>query len=524
MQNKRRLWIIILIALAVVGLGGYYLFRQLTPTAVADGAEQAVQTATVRRGDITISATGAGAVIPTTEVVLSFGTSGTLSALLVDVGDSVQVGDLLAQLDDTAAQQALANAKLAYEQAIMQVDGSATQAGVSYSDITLEQARLTLEQAQQDLDELRNWAPDPDDIAVAEANLSAAQAAYNAARGQEAASSDSAQVSQISLAQAQRDLQSAQEAWDTAYDPGREWEFGDPRRATALENERDAADAALLRAQDSLAIAELNYNASVSSTNISSSTNAQSNLLAAQLALEEAQSGPTEDEITAAETAVEQARLSYQQAQLNKEADALSLQQAELNLQAAQQDLAATQLYAPMDGTILSVEAHAGEQVSGTLLTMADLTQPLLEVYMDETDLDKVATDFEADVVFDALPEQTFSGTVTQVDPQLYDQNGLTVVRAVVQLDADSFAKPQTLPVGMNATVDIIGGRAVNALLVPVEAVREATPGEYVVFVMTDGEAEMRFVEVGLQDFTFAEILSGVQEGDVVTTGIVQTQ
>jgi multidrug efflux pump subunit AcrA (membrane-fusion protein) len=122
------------------------------------------------------------------------------------------------------------------------------------------------------------------------------------------------------------------------------------------------------------------------------------------------------------------------------------------------------------------------------------------------------------------LPEQTFTGRVVQVDPQLVSQNGVSVVRALVELAAGSFAKPQTLPVGLNATVEVIGGRARNALLVPVEALRELAPGDYAVFVLENGTPRLRQVEVGLMDFTFAEIVAGLEAGDVVTTGIVETE
>jgi multidrug efflux pump subunit AcrA (membrane-fusion protein) len=132
--------------------------------------------------------------------------------------------------------------------------------------------------------------------------------------------------------------------------------------------------------------------------------------------------------------------------------------------------------------------------------------------------------DYPVEVVFDALPDDVFDGQVIQIDPQLVSQNGLSVVRALVQLDTESFAKPQTLPVGMNATVEVIGGRADNAVLVPVEALREITADQYAVFVMEDGEPVLRMVEVGLMDFSFAEIISGLEAGETVTTGIVQTQ
>jgi multidrug efflux pump subunit AcrA (membrane-fusion protein) len=98
------------------------------------------------------------------------------------------------------------------------------------------------------------------------------------------------------------------------------------------------------------------------------------------------------------------------------------------------------------------------------------------------------------------------------------------VVRTLVSLDADSFAKPLSLPVGLNASVDIIGGRAENAVLVPVEALRELGPEEYAVFVVEDGEPTLRIVEVGLIDFVSAEIISGLDAGEIVTTGIVETE
>jgi hypothetical protein len=56
-----------------------------------------------------------------------------------------------------------------------------------------------------------------------------------------------------------------------------------------------------------------------------------------------------------------------------------------------------------------------------------------------------------------------------------------------------------------------------------VEALRELSPGEYAVFVMENGEPQLRFVEVGLMDFSFAEILSGLESGETVTTGIIET-
>ncbi len=523
MLKSKRFWIILTVII-IVGAAGYYYYNLQAATVEKTAAEPEIQTAVVRQGNLVISATGAGAVIAAAEADLSFAVNGTLAELYVQVGDTVQAGDVLAQIDDTDAQGALANAELQLAQATMQTDGSAAEAGISFDEINLEQARINLEQAQSDLDDLLNWEPDEDEIAQAEAALASAQAAYNAALGQSSANGNSITVQQISVDQAARSLADAEEAYETAFDSGRDWELNDPRRATALENERNAAESNLLRAQENLQIAQANYNSTVVTSSNSNIVSAEASVLNAELALTAVQDGPTDDEIEAAETAVRQAQLTYQQALLNWEADTLSLEQAQLNVQSAQEALAATELIAPMDGTIIAVNYAVGEQVQGTVLTLANLDPPTLEVYVDETDMSMVGLDFEVEVTFDALPDNLFTGYVTQVDPQLTNVNGVTAVRAIVQLDTESFAKPQTLPVGLNATVDVIGGRADRALLVPVEALRELSPGEYAVFVMENDQPVLRFVEVGIMDYTYAEIISGLDAGEIVTTGIVETQ
>ncbi len=546
-MRGRRVFLLALLVLALTGLlmsACSSLPASLTTAVSGSEAEEdgALQTAPVRQGDITISATGAGTVVPAKQIVVGFKSGGVLEELLVQVGDEVLAGDVLARLEDTSAQQQVASAELQLAQAIMQTDASATEAGVSFDDLSVEQAQLSLDQAQKALEDLLNWTPDEDEIVKAQASLDAATAGYSAALGQESSSSSNISVKQIDLAQAERALAEAEDAVRIAYDPGREWELfvDDPSCRTGeqfpnctgqpysdvIENERASADNALQRATDNLAIAQANYSSAVASTNRSGSTSAQGNVLNAELALQAAQEGPTADEISAAGTAVRQAELAHQQALLNKELDEkIGVTQAQLSLEAAKQALADTELRATVDGTVMAVSDSPGEIVgSGQLITLADLSQPLVEVYLDETDLDKVGVGYEVEVIFDALPDDIFSGHVTTVDPMLSAVNGVSTVRALVLLDESSFSKPQTLPVGLNASVEVIGGRTQNALLVPVEAVREVSPGEYAVFVIGEsGEPELRFVEVGLMDFSFAEIISGLAQGDTVTTGLVET-
>jgi multidrug efflux pump subunit AcrA (membrane-fusion protein) len=521
----------VVVFLILAGTGGYFYYNN-TVLATGDGNEEEpeVQTSVVRRGDITISATGAGSVIPAEEVALSFSTGGVLAELLVQVGDEVQAGDMLAQLDDTNALQAVANAELQLAQAALQTETEAVERAIALAQISVDQAAINLASAQADLDELLNWTADETEVILAQANLESAQASHEDALRQDASAGNSLTASRISLDQAERDLASAQGVYDEAFDPEREWELADPRLYPRITAERERAADSLLRAQEAHQIAQANFYPAAGNLNNSTALNTQSSVINAEISLENALASPTEMEIEAARINIEQAALSLQQAVLNLEAAEdnaqaeISQTQAQLNLEAAQKTLAETVLLAPMAGTVTAVTAQPGESVSAGFITLADLRRPLVEVFLDETDLDKVADGFDVEVFFDAMPDDVFTGQVIQVDPQLSVVNGVTAVRTVVQLTADTLTSSRPLPIGLNATVDVIGGRTQGALLVPIEALRELSADSYAVFVMEDGEPKLRLVEVGLKDFTFAEILSGVEQGEIVTTGIIETQ
>ena len=84
----------------------------------------------------------------------------------------------------------------------------------------------------------------------------------------------------------------------------------------------------------------------------------------------------------------------------------------------------------------------------------------------------------------------------------------------------DTTAHAVKLLSDMNVEVEVVAGEALNALLVPVQALRELGDDQYAVFVVqANGELEMRMVQVGLKDYVNAEIRSGLQRGEVVKTG-----
>ncbi len=505
----RSKWFLSLLAVVLLlGAGGtYYYTNNVQAAQVSE--EPDIQTSSVRQGDIVVSATGAGTVIPAEEVNLGFRNSGILAELAVQVGDKIEAGAVLARLDDTDSRAQMAQAEISLRETELQLQ----QLLGDPDPAALASAQSGLTSAQSDLTRL-TAPPSAEDLSAARDNLLSAKQALNLLLA--GPTSDEAAAAKADVDLASINVQKAQADYDkVSWRP----DVGTLPQARALQEATIAYEKAVA-----------NYDLKTAGASADQFSAARAKVSQAQAQLDTLENGADAEDLAAAE-----AKLAQAQAQLDVLLDGateieaelaqLKVEQARNNLASAQTALDNTTLLAPIAGVITAVSAQTGENSgTGAIISLADLDQPLLEIFLDETDLDKVGAGYEVEVVFDAFPDDTFIGRVEQVDPSLTMESGTSVVRALVRLDESSFAKPLVLPIGLNATVEVIGGRATNAMLIPVEALREISPGQYAVFVMKDGEPALSFVEVGLMDFSFAEIISGLERGDVVTTGIVETK
>jgi RND family efflux transporter MFP subunit len=513
--------ILALMATLLAG-GGGYLWWQSQQTAAAQATTgNTMRTSVARRGNLEMITTAAGTIIAASERTLGFETSAELLELYVAVGDIVSAGDPLARIDDLKLRQAVSSAEmqaLKAQLALAEAQEALADLQAEADALALLEAQAALQSAEARLADLRA-SPSAAEIAAAEATLAKAQEAY--ARLQEGPTADELQQAQWDLERSKNSLWSAQMSRDArANDP----------------NSYDQAQVSVLNAEIAVAQAEVSLRQLQEPASAAELAQARATVLEAQEKLATLRQGATAAERAEAELAVAKAQDNLAElqdgpaesdlarAEANVRQAELDLAQAEMALESARRDLAQATLAAPFGGTIMAIQAQVGESVGANLLTLADLSLPVLEVFVDETELDMLQVGFEAQVELDSLPGQTFAGRVTQVDPGLATSGGMRVVRGLVALDADALNKPMTLPTGMSATVDIIGGRATNAVLAPVEALREIEPGQYAVFVVENGEPRLRMVEVGLMDITYAEIISGLEAGEVLSTGLVEVR
>jgi HlyD family secretion protein len=507
MFRKRTFWIA-LVVLVLLGGGGAAYAYWLAPQE-ASQEETTIETATVTVGDISITADGTGMLVPLSETELAFDSSGTLLELLVEVGDVVQAGDLLAYIDDTDARNAVAEAELGVlqaEQALEDArDTAQREQAVAQAELTVTQTGADLATAQDALDELLNWAPDESEVQVSQANLTIAQAEYQNTVTKAGLRDEQIASTRINLEQATRDLEETQASYANAMDAARDWEKN-------IEDTRAKAAASLQKAQDSLEIAQASYDLAMIDSSQIDVQNAWVKVLNAQHALKDLL-GQGQLDLADAKAALTDPDTAQAE---------LTLQQAQLKLESALAALDGTTLVAPAAGTVTEIAANVGEKVSGTAMVLANLQQPIVQLWVEESDLSNVAVGNPVHIVFEALPDLTYEGVVLRVDPALVQVSNTSAVQAWASIDTTGH--PVKLLGDMNVEVEIVSGEASNVLLVPVTALRDAGDGQYAVFVVgTDGELQLRPVEVGLKDYVNAEIVSGLQRGEVVSVGQATT-
>jgi len=259
-------------------------------------------------------------------------------------------------------------------------------------------------------------------------------------------------------------------------------------------------------------------------------------------------------------------------ADLRRDSAALQLEQAkdqveytQANLDKALDDLGKTIIYSPIDGRVVSMTAEVGEVVVSGLMnnpatriaTIADLSELLAKLDVDENEIVAVQLGQPVTVKVDAVTDREFTGKVVEVGSSGYTlpgQGDVTFFKVDVLLDrTDEDLRP-----GMSVRAEIEVATHPDAVVVPIESVVErepkaapekAAPGAaateaedaeataaaadtgddedaepvQVVYVVEDGVAHRREVETGISTVTQVEIVSGLEGGEQVVTGPFRT-
>ena len=244
-----------------------------------------------------------------------------------------------------------------------------------------------------------------------------------------------------------------------------------------------------------------------------------------------AQQAATRDELAANDLALTKAqaevtRLTAAKQEFERSVK-LDTDQAALRVQQIQNEAAALEdkvrqgrITAPADGTLYSMPVKAGDYVKlGDLLAeMADLHKVRVRVFIDEPELGALEANEPVKISWDALPSRTWMGKTEIIPKQVVPHGTRSVGELLCAVNND---KLELLP-NINVNVRINSRERIGVLSVPRGAVA-AEGGRRYVFVVkrnqlgvSKGTLEKREIRVGIADATNYEVVSGLQESDLV--------
>ena len=199
-----------------------------------------------------------------------------------------------------------------------------------------------------------------------------------------------------------------------------------------------------------------------------------------------------------------------------------ALDQAHANLRSAQAKLEQTVLHAPVDGVLIARSVEAGNvvQAGKELMLLAPGGETQVVVEIDERNLAQLALGQKALGSADAFPGQRFAAELVYINP------GIDALRGSVEVKLKVANPPAFLRQDMTASVDIEVAQRADTVIVPTEAVRDATGREPWVLVIRGWRAVRQPVKLGLRGDNRIEVLEGVEPGDELipaTNGLVKT-
>lgn len=360
-------------------------------------------------------------------------------------------------------------------QILARLDTEQLELAVRDAEDTLALRQSALRQAQQ--------PPDEHDLAISEADVTIAQ--NNLAKLLASPDAKDLELARLNVEQARNNLWAAQMERD----------------AQQIAYLRDQAEARVGNAYVALQIAELQYEQAKEGADEHQIAIARAQLAQAQARLAKLKAGAGEEELLQLETQV---------------------RMAETALQRARASLEDATLRAPFAGTVVEVNVTPGEMASSALpaVVLMDLSSFWLEVGVDEVDVGRLATGQPVEVAFDSLPGVVVTGTVRTIAEAASASGGATVYRTTIDLAPTDAHLRAGLSANAAITVEVVE----DALVIPNWVIHFTSDGQAFVEKVVGGQTVRTNVELGVRNDEYAQVLSGLSEGDRVAIPITELQ
>jgi RND family efflux transporter MFP subunit len=501
------------------------------------------QMAAVTRGDLILSVSSDGNLDMPHQVLLKFGTPGTVKDIPAEQykleGRPVRAGTLLARLDNTSQLLTVKAMQYALEQAINSV--VQTCCGTRYPTFySMATALMRFEQAQDEIARAieyvaaGKYADAASEISLAKYDLAAARSVYTDPK------LDTFQTQYDDLNQPVRAYPELDEVVavltaqvDSLTKVQGQLEAGDyPAATQELDGMATALeDAHTIVKQNSRLPGAYTYPDTSTSLAVSQQVLDALSRLQVMLAQDEIDRVKASETVRMAEHDLLMSNMildegeTIYRAGLNPQALRnynIAIEIAMINLDKSKQELLKTEIVAPFDGTVVAVDVKSNDQLSQfdysskPAVYLVDTKTIRMKGIIDEIDITKVSVGQQAIIRVDAVPGRDLKGSVRFVSPFGALQSG--VVNFPVEIYMDRDEDTSGLRGGLTATADIITGLRTDVLQVPNRAIK-GLAGDYWVDVVIDASTAAtakRTVNTGVQNKRNTEIISGLQEGEKV--------
>jgi HlyD family secretion protein len=198
-----------------------------------------------------------------------------------------------------------------------------------------------------------------------------------------------------------------------------------------------------------------------------------------------------------------------------------NLERSKKALQLVEDKLSKTKITAPFDCTVLDRLVSTGQAVSGAsgvnsgteVLKIDDLSELMIYAHINQADVTRLRVDQPVQIEVEAVPGLKLVGRIARIPPQATVKNGAKgfATRIVVKNDASTGVRP-----GMTANLTIPLQSAENVIALPLAGVF-TDKGDRFAYVQRGAKFERVPIRIGVTDYDFAEVTSGLDGGETVS-------
>lgn len=505
--NKKKTTFLIagIVLLLVIIIVVVSLMRKGTAASTDTVAEEAYQTTPLEKQDVTKEIGLSG----TLDSAHSESVSSTLEGVkvkevCVQVGDTVNEGDVLFRFDSSEIEQKLEAAKkaLANEQATKAAEIASNER--NYAD-----AQTTQNVEAGRSDQAVNQAADAYNAAVS--SKTTAESAYQSAVSDRKSQEKAVKKAKEAAANAKKDEKSAKKSLEEAQKSGDEQSAASAQAAyDAAASQKKQADKSLENAQ--AALTSLKAEEVERQSQVTSATDAVNS---ASSSLQQAQNDRDDSKRNNAKN-VADSKDTLDNARRSNSADSQSGQ----DVKNYEDQLEQCTVKAASSGVITSVGAKVGDTYNnGVLATIQDEKNYVVTAMVDQYDISDITKDMKALIKTDTTGEEEMNGTVTFVSPvpasvaarsdnsdssSGSSSNGGNGYEIRITVDNPS----ERLRIGMTAKVTLIQEEAKNVFAVPDDCISEDEDGNSAIQILENGEPRSITVTTGLKTDYYTEISS----------------